>query len=727
MKLFKQVLIRIVFLPLIFAACLAATAVTAARFIFTPENLHSIVTYQLQEILKRPVRIEGARFSAAGEIKVKGLRVTETGTEAIDLVTADYIYATYRILPLFRRKVEIDSLRFISPKITLIKRADGHWNIGDIFAGYRKTGKKSSLNRISSAEIKDGEVAIIYVASGKRYSFENFNLNVKDFKPAEDTFFDASVFFKSDAFKKPVSGRLYAEGAVNFAAFNWEAAGIKDLRAELAVLGKTARFSGGMKNFRRPEIALKAETPEVKSTELAYLFESPLKFTAPRSTWDLHIVRTGTMTFSLQTTAKPLNVKAEGTLDLSLSTPSYNFTVAAPPLSLLLIQRYCDLPFSDPSGKLTVRLRVASENGRPQVSRVVANTTWAGFRYQALSAADLNATALLSENFANSYITASDGSLALGSARLTGLKLKTDISKEELGLTYSGRLNKKQVLGKMAIVNPFTKAKTVYFTGYSKELTFSDTKKLIFDIIKLRGAPKSKPTRRSQLVWLKTLKNSIPSGYAFFRLLYKADHFSHDYMEADNFYVSAALKNISGSIEQLKGDVSIKSGRGTFFDVEATSEKDRVYYIFSMPLRLIYKWNRTGALKFGYKLKDISFNAIGSEYSMDKGRVQVKNFYMDGKEFSAHATGWIDFSNETMDLKIYTISGKYYSMGSLPEALTDASGKPALAFTLKGKMTNPDITMLSSRDAGKLIKDAAKNGPVIDFTKINNLMVGGKK
>jgi hypothetical protein len=99
---------------------------------------------------------------------------------------------------------------------------------------------------------------------------------------------------------------------------------------------------------------------------------------------------------------------------------------------------------------------------------------------------------------------------------------------------------------------------------------------------------------------------------------------------------------------------------------------------------------------------------------------------MEGKDFSAYASGQIDFSNETMKLKIYTISGKYYSMGSLPEAMTDASGKPALAFTLEGKMNKPEFKMLSPTDSGSIIKAAAQKGAEIDFAKINRF-VGGKQ
>ena len=111
---------------------------------------------------------------------------------------------------------------------------------------------------------------------------------------------------------------------------------------------------------------------------------------------------------------------------------------------------------------------------------------------------------------------------------------------------------------------------------------------------------------------------------------------------------------------------------------------------------------------------------------MTEGKVEIKNFYMAGKEFSAYASGQLDFSNETMKVKIYTISGKYDSMGSLPEALTDASGKPALAFIIEGKMTKPEFKMISPKESGKIIKEAAKKEAAIDFARINSFS-GGKQ
>lgn len=725
MKLFKQILARIIFLPLILAAGIAATALLVAQVMFKPADLESVVVNQFQELLKRPVRIEWARLSATGEIKIKGLQVTEPGPETVDFLKADYIYATYRLMPLLRRKIEIDSVVLVSPKIKLIKHADGTWNIADIFSAYRGGGGHS-LNKIAQAEIKDGELTVSNTKSGSAYSFEHFNATLKDFKPDGDCPFYASVFLKSNAFRRPVKGRVYTEGTVDFAGFDWSKAEVKGLSADVTLLEKAAHITGSIKNFRRPEITLKAETPAFKSSEMAYLFNSPTEFTAPRSFWDISAVFTSTKAADVRLTSRPLNLKAEGTFDLSVSTPQYSFTVWGPPFDMAKAKDYgAKLPVENPSGKVQVRLKVSTKDGKPFLSRIFATSTKAGFQYRTLKASDLDITALLAENFANSYLTTSGGKLAMGKDTLSGLSLKTQFSKDELEINYTGLLNGQPVKGRTAILQPFSSEKTVYFTGYSKNLVYSEMKNLILGARELRTPPKKSRIFESKLAWLKTLKNSIPSGYAAFKLLYKADHFKHEYLDATDFYVSASLKNISGDINKLRGDISIKSGPGTFYQVQKTSEKDRIYYLVSIPLLQISRMNRAGALKFGHEVEDVSFNSIGGDYRIDEGKSEVRNFYLEGKDFSAYASGQIDFSNETMKLKIYTISGKYYSMGSLPEAMTDASGKPALAFTLEGKMNKPEFKMLSPTDSGKIIKAAAQKGAEIDFAKINRF-VGGK-
>ena len=221
------------------------------------------------------------------------------------------------------------------------------------------------------------------------------------------------------------------------------------------------------------------------------------------------------------------------------------------------------------------------------VSRLFANTSGAGFKYRGLYASGLDLSALLSENFADNHFTANSGKVTLGGGSLSGLKLNTEVSKNELMFTYSGKFNSGPVKGRAVVWRPFTAQRTVSFTGYSVNLLFSELRNLVLDIKELRGPRVGMKESDSDLAWLRTLKNSIPIGYSSFKLLYKADHFKHEYMEAADFYVASSLKNIAGDISGIKGDISIKSGSGTFYNVEKTSEQDRIYYIFSMPVQFI--------------------------------------------------------------------------------------------------------------------------------------------
>ena len=726
-RLTKKLLPRLIALPLLFAALLAVTALITVKAMFKPSDLEAIVTNQLQELFKRPVRVEYARLSLTGEIKIKGLKVIEPDTAIQNFIEADYIYAAYRFLPLINKKIEINSLAFISPKITLLKKKDGTWNLSDIFAAYRSTAKKNQLDKINEAEIKDGMVIIKDQTGPRQYALKNVNFKLNDFTPSRSAPFSAAFFFKNTTPGKYYEGRLYSEGSINLAGFDWEKATASGLKIELSLLNKSARMTGELKNFRRPEIKLKGELQDFKSSEISALWRSPHSFYVPRTTWDINTVFVSSKVVEVSAYIAPLKINARGTFDFNSSTISHVFNASVPAFDLARLKKPgVDLPVTGAGGMAKGR---ASFSGGPNgfnLLNLALNSYKTSFTYKNLRCQEADFSVLAGENFKNSHVNITKGKFTLGKAKLTGLDIKTSLSKGLFDINYSGRLNWNPLRGRIAINAPLTDKKTVDLIGYSSELTCKEAWDFMRNLKNLLGTSGEKTKYESQIAWMRTLKNSVPSGFSSFKLLYKTDFFKHDYFDARNLNLSANLKNISGSLEKLNGEVSIKTGSGTFYDVQKTSERDRVYYIVSMPVLLIYRMNRMGALKFGYTLKDAAFNSIGGDYKLDSGRVQVKNFFMEGRDFSACAEGELNFSDETMKLKIYTISSKYYDMGSLPEAMTDSSGKPALAFTIEGKMNEPDINMLSPKDSGDIIKAAAKKSSGIDFERLSSF-IGGKK
>jgi len=725
--LVKRILPRLIILPLLFAALLAVTVLITAKTMFKPSALESIVTDQLQELFKRAVRIEYARLSLTGEIKIKGLQVIEPDSSLQNFIEAEYIYATYRFLPLLNGKIEIDSLVFVSPKITLLRKKDRIWNMSDIFAAYRITPQKNRLGKVNDAEIKNGTLVIEDHAGNRQYLLENVNIRLNGFAPGKGAPFSAAFFFKNTAPGRYYEGRLYSEGAIDLADFNWEKASAGDLKITLSLLNKSARITGGLKNFRRPEINLKAELQDFRSTEISALWRPPHSFRVPRTSWDIRTVFVSTRVVEVSAYVSPLKLTARGIFDFGASTFSYTINASVPASDLARLQREgIALPVAGAGGMAKGRVSFSGRGGNFSLLNLSLNAYKASFTYKDLRCHEGDFSALFSENFKDNRVDLTKGKFTLGKASLTGLEAKTSLSKSLFDINYSGRLNGDQLRGRMAINAPLTDKKTVDFIGYSSSLTYKEARDFILDFKKLLKKSEKTARYKSETAWIRKLKNSIPSGFSSFRLLYRAELFKHDYFDAKNFSLSANLKNITGAIEKINGTVSIKTGSGTFYDVQKTSEQDRMYYIVSMPVLLIYKMNRMGALKFGYTLKDAAFNSIGGNYALSWGRVQVKNFFMEGKDFSAYAEGELNFSDETMKLKIYTISTKYYDMGSLPEAMTDSSGKPALAFTLEGKMNKPEVKMINPKDSGNIIKEAAKKNLGIDFQRLSDF-IGGKK
>jgi len=720
-KTLNRILLRVIFLPLIFAALLFATASIVVKTMFDQQNLEAIVTDQLQSFFKRPVQIESARFSLTGEIKITRLRVLEPGPQTMNFITAEYILATYRLAPLLKHNVVLDSVVLVSPKIELIKQSSGVWNFSDILAAYRlpSTGK-NRLNKIDAAEIRDGIVNVRGADATLGYSFENVSFNLKDFKPETDSPFDLAMFVKRKAPAGDMQGRLYAEGLMNLHGFKMDLAEIKDLSMTVSLQDKSFKAQGNLKNFRRPEIRVTARAEGLTDRDLEPLLKTRHSFALPPSVWTLAANTRADKTVDFSLRGNPPALRAEGTIKFSSGAAAYDFSVLTPPFNLAELKRtFPEIPLAGAAGIVQGRINANNKTGKFTLSKLIFTSDQAGFQYRNLRFDDLTLSALFTKSFKDNYLNVKNGRMTMAGFRLTRLNVNTRLSGDKITGDYSALWGGNPMRGSLAIREPLTDRKIAEFTGYSKRLDIKEGRDFLLELKKVRVSEKRRSNYEAGLAWIRTVKNSIPAGFAGFRLLYKADFLKHEYFDARDFHISADLRDITGRMEKLKGSISIKSGGGTFYDVQKTSEQDRIYYIFSLPVLTMYRLNRMGALKFGYKLNDVAFNSIGGAYTLGSGIITIRNFYMAGKDFSIYTTGSLDLANENLKLKVYTISDKYYSMGSLPETLTDASGKPALAFTIEGKMNKPDINMMSPRDAGRIIGEAIKKGISMDTSGLD--------
>ena len=728
MKIFRFLLIllaRIIFWPLIIAGMIFTVFNIMAKLMLDENTLRSIASYALSEALQGQAEMRWAKLSPSGEVLIKGLRFRDPRYLEENLLTADNVILKLSPFSLLYGEPKINELIFIAPRIECIKDKENGWNIRRYLAARKGKDSKNMAFFVHETHIRDGEIIIDNKASNIRHEFQKINFTLIDFSPDNDTSFEASSSFTIQGRKKEAEGRIFSRGTINMSSFDFSQAEIKDVTGKLVLNGKELPFSGKLTGFSSPTIKLKTSTPQFDHTNLDYLFDSAVDFSAPSQDWNLDISIPGGKEIAINAETDPLDITVSGSIALKTGTPKYSFSISAPPIPLEDLNKHINLVVEKPRGKVKPLLTIVSDSeGKAVLTDLTGDFTNSNFKYNGLSATGLDMLVHLTENLENSNLTVYDGRLQLGSQRINTLVLRGAISKKSMDVSFSGRLNSDPTKGKFVISNPFSHIKSVYYTGYSADIHYSTAKTLIFNLVDFFTKGERKRIRRfSQLDWVNKLRNSIPSGYSLFTIAYKAGMFRHEYLQAHNFYITLTMNSLSGRIENFKGSLSIKTGEGILFNVEDNSKKDHIHYLASMPLRFIDELNKKKAFKFS-KLENVSFKSMGGDIKADKGIAVIENFYMEGEEFSACLTGEINFINETVDLKIYTIMDKY-SRGVLPAGLTDASGKSALAFSLKGKMDSPVLNMLSPKDTSKRIAEAALKEPAVNFGKISRLL-GGK-
>ncbi|MBQ6223864.1 MAG: hypothetical protein IJJ58_01700, partial [Campylobacter sp.] len=131
---------------------------------------------------------------------------------------------------------------------------------------------------------------------------------------------------------------------------------------------------------------------------------------------------------------------------------------------------------------------------------------------------------------------------------------------------------------------------------------------------------------------------------------------------------------------------------------------------------------RAGSFKMNKVLKDTPFDIINASAVFANGKMNINNFYLDGKVIAATLGGWVDWHKEDFDLDIYTMFKNTSKRGVLSENLTDESGEPALAFRTYKTMKDPAIQMKSPKKTGKQIEAAAKKGLETDFKQIKEFI-----
>ena len=130
-KLFKFIAI----LFGIFVALLIVGTI-AIKIFFPAEKVKSLILKELTTRLKREVSIDHVSLSVVKGLELQHIRLSESPTFAKGtFVTVDSLGVRVRLLPLLAKRVEVDSILLVSPKISVVRFADGKtFNFSDLLS-----------------------------------------------------------------------------------------------------------------------------------------------------------------------------------------------------------------------------------------------------------------------------------------------------------------------------------------------------------------------------------------------------------------------------------------------------------------------------------------------------------------------------------------------------------------------------------------------------------------
>ena len=161
-------------LLLVFAVLLIGTLLYLNHYVQTPA-LKELVLGTARDALGAEVKISNLNVSLFSGVALRGVAVENPEGYPGQLLTADAFVLRYRLLPLLRRRVEVEEVSLQKPTITLARNDKGEWNYEVLTAAAAGSpaaplepgraarsaptgGLNISLSRVS---MEDGEVVML--------------------------------------------------------------------------------------------------------------------------------------------------------------------------------------------------------------------------------------------------------------------------------------------------------------------------------------------------------------------------------------------------------------------------------------------------------------------------------------------------------------------------------------------------------------------------------------
>ncbi|MDX6769007.1 MAG: AsmA-like C-terminal region-containing protein [Elusimicrobiota bacterium] len=695
----------------VLVALAAGLGLYAQRFL-SPEKARVIIIEQLQGLLNREVQLERVVLAPRG-IKLRGLRVRSRLTGAEDLLVCDTLLATIKLKPLLQRRVELDTLRLESPRISMIRTETGEWAIADLFtstAAARRSALPFDLAAVET-RVENGVLRVDDRLRKRKVVLDGLTARVDDFALAKPFPVSASFATTVTFGTRTVTARAEADGSLDLAGLNWSSATAR-ADAFSAVVDGTS-FSGEVeaKGFVGPLVTFEASVPAFGPEQWKRHFDRawPLSLPAGRVAGVLRVPALGRVEVErLETRVAGGRVVAEGSV-LFVSTPTLRASVRVEDLDLAQAGTW------SPSwakrslmGRLTGRVSLAGWPGRLQAEGGEVALKGFGGVFTRHRVDGLDGYGWAADEFAVAHATVSAGRLSSFDNVFDELSGSASLRKQNLVLE---RLRTKwggSTLNLKARVERVSDPKEVAVSGTLDKLAWDDAQRFV---TAFRASLSTRPAvPEADRTWVRVFKYAIPKrfpdtvGHVRIGEVHQANFWCKD---VDLLWT---LRGVTPDLHGVNGEARLRLGTGRVADIPAVQDAHKFLKVIFLPFIFMHKMNNLAVLSAATAYpKTLDFRAIEGEYAVSRGVASTRYFTVDSGQLVAYAEGDADFGREKVDMNILTRLTGYRGAG-LPEWWTDEQGRVAIGFRVKNDLNSPELEPRFSKIGSDEIEKKVSEG-----------------
>lgn len=701
----------------------------AAVKIFTPENLSTITSGKMYEILQRPVMVGKVSVVFFKGIKIQNVSILDTSNNlGRNLISGNEITLSYKFLPLFKKQVILDEITINKPQINLIKNKDGKWNFEGLLPKKGgKPGKISGLDlyfNIKKININNAIVTVINLPKDRKDIFYNVNLELSDVERNGEFPYKITLVSKNEIAKKTISLEISADGYVNMADFNWRDACVLRTSAEVYFLSKPINLNIEIKNFKTPVFSALVRVPQIVYKDLSLFIKKPASINIPASKWQVNgSVGDRIEVKSVVGDFGGIVLKSSGWIEFLKNTAKFRFNIKSSLFDAGILGQYWAkmLKFA-PGGKSRFEIDLSGDKNNISFDKISFTAKNAKAVIGDFICSKMDFNALLENGLDKITLKTSNAAVKVYNQTFSALKINGSYFRDTIkisGLTgkYNGSSLKTKIYIENLQNNTSRKVSTIIKLEHLKLPMLFDTVK---DFSKAVSKKPPRPVKyKGELSWLRNFRYKLPGFIPNFKGTVYAGKLTTPVISGSDLKLDFDLNGLYPHMEKLNGRIDAVIGPGIIHQLEKMAEKRKALDVAFKPFIAMHQLEQSGGFQSGI-LKNAGYKQVAGAFDFKNGVATIHNFFIDGIKLSADAKGRVDWVGENLNIDVKTLF-KTTGHGGLSENLTDETGSPALSFKVTGSMLKADVAMKSPKGVSRHIENAIKQSVRTKFLKLSEL------